>query len=91
MMATKAEFSPSILLWSLLEVSEKASCIARECRARQELFELLVEEKSGEDKNPRMLQDFKTLADVLVQETVKHHLCRKVRPYLWNILSCLLA
>jgi inositol polyphosphate 1-phosphatase len=31
-----------------------------------------VEEKTGEDKNAKFDQDFKTLADVLIQETVRH-------------------
>lgn len=76
--ANSPKSSTSSLIWSLLEVSEKAARIARECRARKELFDLLVEEKIGKDKNPRMAQDFKTLTDVLVQETVKHNLCAKV-------------
>lgn len=32
----------------------------------------MVEEKTGEDKNAKFEQDFKTLADVLIQETVRH-------------------
>ena len=31
-----------------------------------------MEEKTGEDKNAKFDQDFKTLADVLIQETVRH-------------------
>ncbi|XP_022704367.1 inositol polyphosphate 1-phosphatase-like isoform X2 [Varroa jacobsoni] len=80
--ADSPKSSTSSLIWGLLEVSEKAARIARECRARKELFDLLVEEKIGKDKNPRMAQDFKTLTDVLVQETVKHNLCAK-----WPVLK----
>ena len=36
------------------------------------MFQLLVEEKTGGEKNAKFEQDFKTLADVLIQETVKH-------------------
>jgi inositol polyphosphate 1-phosphatase len=66
------------LLNELIKASEKAAQIARLCRAEEELFKLLVQEKSPETKNPRFVQDFKTLADVLVQETVRHDLGVKV-------------
>ncbi|XP_046617074.1 inositol polyphosphate 1-phosphatase [Neodiprion virginianus] len=62
----------SRLLECLLKVSEKAANIARVCRQNRQLFKLLVQEKSDEEKNPRFVQDFKTLADVLIQETIKH-------------------
>ncbi|XP_003701005.1 inositol polyphosphate 1-phosphatase [Megachile rotundata] len=62
----------SRLLSVLLRVSEKAANIARACRYNDALFKLLVQEKSEEEKNPRFFQDFKTLADVLIQETIKH-------------------
>lgn len=64
--------SGSRLLSILLKVSEKAANIARACRQNDALFKLLVQEKSAEEKNPRFFQDFKTLADVLIQETIKH-------------------
>lgn len=60
------------LLSALINASEKAANIARVCRKNQELFNLLIEEKSGSEKNERFVQDFKTLADVLIQETIKH-------------------
>lgn len=60
------------LLSSLINASEKASNIARVCRANSELFSLLVEEKKESERNPRFFQDFKTLADVLIQETIKN-------------------
>ena len=68
----------SKLLSSVLAVSEQSAKLARAIRSEQSLFELLVEEKTGEAKNKRFVQDFKTLADVLVQEMVKHHLGTKV-------------
>ncbi|XP_043267278.1 inositol polyphosphate 1-phosphatase [Venturia canescens] len=60
------------LLEVLLKVSEKAANIARACRQKDALFKLLVQEKHGDEKNPRFFQDFKTLADVLIQETIRH-------------------
>ncbi|XP_066581794.1 inositol polyphosphate 1-phosphatase isoform X2 [Prorops nasuta] len=60
------------LLTILLKASEKAANIARVCRQDSVLFKLLVQEKSDEEKNPRFFQDFKTLADVLIQETIRH-------------------
>merc|ERR1712002_743400 len=62
----------SELLKCFVCASEKAANIARACRAEPTLFELLVQEKTGEDKNAKFDQDFKTLADVLIQETVRH-------------------
>jgi len=64
------------LVERLICVSEKAANIARACRDESSLFELLVEEKTGEDKNAKFLQDFKTLADVLIQETVRHDISK---------------
>lgn len=62
----------SRLLRSLLKVSEKAANIARACRQNESLFALLIQEKTSQEKNPRFFQDFKTLADVLIQETIRH-------------------
>lgn len=56
----------------LIRVSEKAANIARACRQNESLFKLLVQEKTDSEKNPRFFQDFKTLADVLIQETIRH-------------------
>ena len=67
----------SILLKNLICVSEKAANLARACRSDEKLFELLVEEKTGEAKNDKFVQDFKTLADVLIQETVRHDLSQQ--------------
>lgn len=61
------------LLNTLIVLSEKAANIARICRQDKYLLSLLVQEKTGDEKNPRFVHDFKTFADVLVQEVVKHH------------------
>ncbi|KAM6231192.1 LOW QUALITY PROTEIN: inositol polyphosphate 1-phosphatase [Spheniscus humboldti] len=61
------------LLQALVGASEKAAHIARLCRREEPLFQLLGE-KTGADRNRRFLQDFKTLADVLIQEVIKHDL-----------------
>lgn len=74
-----------VLLTELLRVSERASHIARLCRAEKALFELLVEEKVGQDKNKRFAQDFKTLADVLIQETFRYYLGGKF-PFLLDYI-----
>ena len=60
------------LLSKLINLSEKAANIARVCRKDSELFKLLIEEKTEDEKNQRFFQDFKTLADVLIQETIRH-------------------
>ncbi|XP_032716121.1 inositol polyphosphate 1-phosphatase isoform X2 [Lontra canadensis] len=61
----------SAVLRELLRVSEKAADIARACRQQEALFQLLIEEKKGGEKNRKFAVDFKTLADVLVQEVIK--------------------
>ncbi|XP_061840785.1 inositol polyphosphate 1-phosphatase isoform X2 [Nerophis lumbriciformis] len=60
------------LLKLLLRVSEKAANVARVCRQEAPLFALLVQEKTGDDKNKKFVQDFKTLADVVIQEVIRH-------------------
>ncbi|RZF48824.1 hypothetical protein LSTR_LSTR003204 [Laodelphax striatellus] len=67
----------SELLESIVLVSEKAARIARAIRRDSHLLSLLVEEKTGNKKNPRFNKDFKTITDVLVQEVVKYDLTRK--------------
>lgn len=57
---------------ALVCAAEKSASIARTIRQEEELFTLLVEEKKDEEKNKRFVQDFKTLADVLIQETVSY-------------------
>ncbi|KAB5537167.1 hypothetical protein PHYPO_G00115740 [Pangasianodon hypophthalmus] len=63
------------LLRLLLNVAEKAANVARVCRQEAPLFELLVQEKTGADKNKKFVQDFKTLADVVIQEMIRHDIC----------------
>ncbi|KAK3512638.1 hypothetical protein QTP70_018773 [Hemibagrus guttatus] len=63
------------LLRLLLSVAEKAANVARVCRQEAPLFELLVQEKTGVDKNKKFIQDFKTLADVVIQEMIRHDVC----------------
>ncbi|KAK7916068.1 hypothetical protein WMY93_011829 [Mugilogobius chulae] len=60
------------LLKALLRVAEKAANVARVCRQEALLFQLLVQEKTGADKNKKFVQDFKTLADVIIQEMIRH-------------------
>jgi hypothetical protein len=69
----------SEVLRELLRVSEKAANIARACRQQEALFQLLIEEKKGGEKNKKFAVDFKTLADVLVQEVIKQNMESKVR------------
>ncbi|KAJ1520964.1 hypothetical protein ONE63_004039 [Megalurothrips usitatus] len=56
----------------MLTLSERAGNIARRIRKDDHLIELLTQKKEGDEANPRFVQDFKTLADVLIQETVRH-------------------
>lgn len=60
------------ILEVLINVSEKAANIARSFRQNEHLFSLLVQEKSMDESNPRFVRDYKTLADVLIQETIRH-------------------
>ena len=64
---------------SLLIVSEKAASVARICRQNDRLLSLLVEEKATLEKNDNFVDDFKTLADVLIQELIRHDLESKVK------------
>lgn len=79
------------LLNLIITASEKAANIARVCRDSQELFNLLVEEKKGDEASTRFFQDFKTLADVLIQETVRHDIATHVRVfnYLYIFTRCM--
>lgn len=64
------------LVKNLLIVSEKAARIVRICRQDEHLLSLLIEEKT--DNNLRFTRDFKTLADVLVQEVIKYDIGKQV-------------
>ncbi|XP_038077604.1 inositol polyphosphate 1-phosphatase-like [Patiria miniata] len=65
------------VLRTLVLLSEKAADLARIIRSERALFELLVEEKTGEQKNKRFVRDFKTLGDVLIQEMIRHEIAKK--------------
>lgn len=56
----------------LVNCSEKSANIAKRIRSDDNLLQLLTQEKSEDEANPRFVQDFKTLADVLIQETIRH-------------------
>ncbi|KAB7499176.1 Inositol polyphosphate 1-phosphatase [Armadillidium nasatum] len=64
-------------LQTLLNFSERAAKLARAIRQDPRLFSLLVEEKGELEKNKRFSQDFKTLADVLIQESLKYYVALK--------------
>ncbi|XP_060065105.1 inositol polyphosphate 1-phosphatase-like [Ylistrum balloti] len=66
------------LLKLLVNTAEKGANVARIIRSDADLLNLLVEEKKGDSKNQRFVQDFKTLADVLVQEIVRHDLSEEI-------------
>lgn len=66
------------LVTSLIIASEKAACVARVCRQNEHLLQLLIEEKSQSEQNCRFVRDFKTLADVLVQQSIKYDLEKEV-------------
>lgn len=78
------------LLEVLLKASEKAANIARACRQNDTLFKLLIQEKNDDEKNPRFFQDFKTLADVLIQETIRHDIGLEVSKFskIYDLLLC---
>uniref|UniRef100_A0AAY4DGC1 Inositol polyphosphate 1-phosphatase n=1 Tax=Denticeps clupeoides TaxID=299321 RepID=A0AAY4DGC1_9TELE len=62
----------SQLMVALIQASEKAANIARSCRQEERLFSLLIEEKKNDSQKRTCAADFKTLADVLVQEVIRH-------------------
>lgn len=64
--ATKRYKMADELLCTLLLAAEKASRIARLCRGNRALFSLLIQEKG--EKHSEV--DFKTLADVFIQQMV---------------------
>lgn len=67
----------SEVLTALVHASEKSANIARACKQEEALFQLLVQEKKSIEKNKRFVCDFKTLADVLIQEVIKHDMGKK--------------
>lgn len=81
--------SMNLLVQRLLDFSAKAVSIARKIREDKVLFSLLVEEKTGDGKNQRFSQDFKTLADVLIQQTLCDMISKKVSHTFVLIILCL--
>ncbi|XP_041367669.1 inositol polyphosphate 1-phosphatase-like [Gigantopelta aegis] len=67
----------SELLSALIGVAQKGAHVASIIRSDADLLELLVQEKSSKEKNPRFVHDFKTLADVIIQEMVRHDLSKE--------------
>ena len=65
----------SPLMKAIAEASEKGAQIARACRREKDLFKLLVQKK--DTRTEVDCQDFKTLADVLIQETVRYDLAQQ--------------
>uniref|UniRef100_A0A1I8IJQ6 G_PROTEIN_RECEP_F1_2 domain-containing protein n=1 Tax=Macrostomum lignano TaxID=282301 RepID=A0A1I8IJQ6_9PLAT len=67
----------SDLIAELLNAAEKSAEMARAIRREESLFQLLIEEKTGDDKGRRFGFDFKTLADVIIQEMIRRDLEKK--------------
>lgn len=63
------------LLASLIRAGAKASKIAQLCRAEKSLFSILVQEK-GKRQNSSL--DFKTLADVFIQQVAQSEISSQV-------------
>ncbi|KAF0291741.1 Inositol polyphosphate 1-phosphatase [Amphibalanus amphitrite] len=61
------------LLHVLLCCSERAAHLARVCR-QSTIFQDVVEGKADIIKNKTVMQDFKTVADVMVQAMVQHYI-----------------
>lgn len=76
------------LLTALLSVTEKAATLVRLVRSDKELFDLLIEEKGDETKNKKFQVDFKTLADVLIQEMVRYDIGYQVS---FDASNCLIV
>ena len=68
----------STLLSLLLSSSERAAQLARAFR-QSPAFQHGIEEKEAVLKNRQLLQDFKTVADVMIQSVVRHDIQSKVR------------
>ncbi|XP_055328850.1 inositol polyphosphate 1-phosphatase-like isoform X2 [Paramacrobiotus metropolitanus] len=62
----------SQVLQSLLRLSERAANIARAVRSHSDLFDVLIQEKEFDKR--RQKPDYKTLADVTIQESIRHFL-----------------
>ncbi|GAU98887.1 hypothetical protein RvY_09970 [Ramazzottius varieornatus] len=79
----KQETGPTMdaakVMQTLISLSERAANVARVVRSHSELFESLIQEKDFDTR--RKKSDFKTLADVTIQETIRYFLGREF-PYL---------
>ncbi|CAF0918804.1 unnamed protein product [Rotaria sp. Silwood1] len=77
----------SILLrefvYQLSVCSEKAACIARHIRFMHSDFNDMIEEKKLDENHQHLDADYKTLADVIIQEVIKRDL-RRLYPSLTN-------
>ena len=69
--------SSSALLLLLCSCSERAARLARACR-RARVFRDAVQGKADVVKNNTVMQDFKTVADVMVQSMVQHYVVAEV-------------
>ena len=93
MAASSLGGSFSDFLGVLLVVAERVSTITRLIRSEQNLFKILVEEKEDKSKNEKFVHDFKTLADVLIQQIVKYYVGKEVMKgfFISCILTCFTA
>ena len=66
------------LIKTLINFAERAGKLAHIIREDPTLFSLLVQEKGEEEKNKKFTQDFKTLADVLIQESLRYYVKKNV-------------
>lgn len=73
------------LLGVLINSAEKAADVARLVREDELLFRMLVNKKESNEANPRFVEDFKTLADMLVQELVKRDVTRAVSGLIYRV------
>ena len=69
--------SCSALLLLLRSCSERAARLARACR-QASVFQDVVQGKADVVKNNTVMQDFKTVADVMVQAMVQHYITAEV-------------
>ena len=72
------ECTCSDLLLLLRRCSERAARLARACR-RSAVFQDTVQGKADIVKNKTVMQDFKTVADVMVQAMVQHYISTEVK------------
>ncbi|OQV19194.1 Inositol polyphosphate 1-phosphatase [Hypsibius exemplaris] len=67
------------VLQTLISLSERSANVARAVRKHSDLFQTLVQDKEYDKR--RQKPDFKTLADVTIQETIRYFLGKEF-PYL---------